>query len=158
MVRGSSAVLVFVVPAQSSFFFVLITIVLAASVGSVVLVMYLMQHFSGWSRLARAFPARPPAPDARGGLSSIGFYSWCNYNNCILWKSDAEHLHLSILPPFSWMYHPPMSIPWVAVEIIDAKGRWPKVRVMDTPIRLPRGMIERELQLRAELEEHAASA
>jgi hypothetical protein len=132
----------------------MLLLVLGVSIGSVMLVMYIMQRVSGWSRLAGEFPAQPPAQGARGGLTSVGFHCLCNYNNCVRWRADEDYLHLSLMPPFGWFYHPPISIPWVAVEIVDPRGRWgaAKIRVLDIPIRVPKKMIEREVELRAALE------
>lgn len=114
-------------------------------------IMLLMAHLSGWRRLAREFPGRPPAADARGGLTSVGFRALGKYNNCVLWKSDDEALHLRLMPPFNLMGHPPMSIPWAAVEIVKPKSfwGWAQVKVSGIPISLQPKLIEQEVEVRA---------
>lgn len=108
--------------------------------------------FSGWRELARRFPTTPPPPVGpgarRGRFGSIGFGAG-GYNGCVVWAADDEYLHLALWPVFAVAGHPPMSIPWSAVEFggrsfgavrvtIEGRVRW----------RLPMAMVEGELAVR----------
>jgi hypothetical protein len=130
--------------------FALLGTVLLLDLGIITLACWIAQAVGGWGRLVRAFPAHKPAPGARGGISSAGLHTWTNYTGCVRWSSDEEYLHLGLIPPFSWFFHPPMSIPWAAVEFIDTtpnRGMM-KVKVLGIPMRLPPKVLKDELELR----------
>jgi hypothetical protein len=116
-------------------------------------VMWALSYVTGWRKLAAKFPARPPLPAADSAFGSIGFYAIGNYNNCIRFKMDDDCLHLRILMPFSFG-HPPLSIPWPAIETLDKKPTWGMhhVKIDGIPARVPKRVIARELELRKQLD------
>jgi hypothetical protein len=140
-------------PPQGIGIAVILTLVFAANLGLVAAIMYAMARLTGWKRLAAAYPAQPPAPDARKGFGSLGFYSMGNYDNCAVWRADDEHLHLALFRPFQWMGHPPMSIPWAAVEFDPKPPKWgfQQFSIDNIPVRVPVKAVQAELALREAL-------
>jgi hypothetical protein len=129
---------------------VLVALLLAANIGVVTAVFLAMARLTGWKRLAAAYPARPPAQDARTGLGSAFFYTMGNYNGCVRWHADDEYLHLALIRPFQWLGHPPMSVPWAAIEVDLTQSRdgYQQVYIDGIPVRLPFKAVEAELELR----------
>ncbi len=118
-------------------------------------------HATGWRRLAGRFPARPILPESVRGIASITLGSWGNYNNCVLWASDDEHLHLRLMPGFN-LFHAPISIPWAmapGITMIERGMRrgWVLVRVGGERLTLPGKVVRRELALRARIAEMEAA-
>jgi len=133
---------------------VLVGLMIGLSLGSVWLVMWAMGFVTGWRKLAAQFPAREPLANAASAFGSIGFHSLGNYNNCVRFRMDEECLHVRMIPLFE-KSHPPMSVPWEAVEVVDEKAGWGgfcRVKIAGVPVRVPRKVIARELELRRELE------
>jgi hypothetical protein len=130
--------------------FALIGTVLLFDLGIVTLICWITQAIGGWGKLVKAFPARPPAPGARRGICSLGFHTYTNYSGCVRWRADDEYLHLGLVPPLSLFFHPPMSIPWAAVEFVDTspKRGMIGVKVLDIPMRIPAKLLQDELALR----------
>lgn len=113
-------------------------------------VMVLFSRLGGWRQMAARFPAREPLPDAtRNRLASIAVgKKWCRYNNVVQWSTDSDSLHLS-LPPFFNAGHPPMSIPWAAVESIERAGTgMVKLAIGDHGIWAPIAVARAEMALR----------
>lgn len=111
-------------------------------------------YVTGWRKLSAEFPGREPLAGAASAFGSIGFYALGNYNNCVRFRTDEECLHFWLVQPFRGT-HPPLSIPWAAVEIVDAKPGWGglcRIKVSGVPIRVPKKVIEREVGLRKELD------
>lgn len=116
-------------------------------------VMWLISIFTGWRKLARAFPAQPRQPDARSRLTSLSLRYIGGYNNCVLWNADDEYLHLRLMPPFAWMSHPPVSIPWAAIEIVKfIPKKSATIRVDGINIALESKIVESEVTLRAAMD------
>lgn len=137
-------------PPQGIDIAVVLALVFAASLGFVGAIMFAMSRLTGWKRLSRDYPARTPAPTARKGFGSAGFYALPNYNNCVRWKADEEHLHLSLVRPFQWMGHPPLSIPWAVIDIDPAPPKWgfKQLRIDNIPVRVPAKAVQAEIELR----------
>ena len=132
----------------------IITVVIAFSVGSIYLTMLALSRLTGWKKLAATYPGQAPAPNARTGFGSCGFHTLGNYNNCVRWASDDDHLHISLVKPFAQMGHPPISIPWAVIDIVDSKPGWggfAKIKADNVPIRIPAKAISAELELRQAL-------
>jgi hypothetical protein len=140
-------------PPQGMDIAVILTLIFAASLGMVGGILLLMSRLTGWKRLADTYPAQPPAPNARRVFGSAGFRALGGYNNCVIWRADEEHLHIALMRPFQWMGHPPMSIPWAAVQFDPAQPRWgyKRLSVDGIPIRAPAKVVETELALREAL-------
>jgi hypothetical protein len=81
----------------------------------------LINTFTGWSALCRAFPAAPIQPDARRGLApSVGIrWRWLGYGFCVQWAADSSCLHLSLIPVFSALSGR-MSIPWTDLDFDES--------------------------------------
>ena len=116
------------------------------------LVIAILNVFTGWSTLARSYPAQPMADSAlRGDADSLGMRSpWLAYNHCIRWAADDNFLHLRILPLFD-RFSRPMSIPWAEIDFDESAppvGRiTPLVRLETAPgipIFVPPQVVERE--------------
>jgi hypothetical protein len=146
-------------PSQAIDLAVLIGLTVGLGLGGSTLTVWLIGFMTGWRKLAAQFPARAPLPGAAAAFGSVGFYALGNYNNCVRFRMDEECLHIGLIPPFSWT-HPPMSVPWAAVEIVEADARgsllsgwgFSRLRVAGVPVRVPRKVIARELELRAQLD------
>lgn len=118
---------------------------------------FVLSRATGWRSLAERFPARPPATDAERGLTSITLGSLGNYNNCVLWASDEEGLHLRLPPVFN-LFHPAMTIPWGEVARIEPLERglrrgWVTLTLGSTRLTIPGKLARRELELRAQITE-----
>lgn len=116
--------------------------------------LWLLAAVGGWRSLAERFPRAPAAPGADSGLGSISIGGWCNYNLCVRWRADDEHLHLSILPIVAF-FHAPMSIPWAEIDFGSPGRRRSMVRgrVGNRTLWLQREMVRRELEVRAAVAE-----
>jgi hypothetical protein len=135
---------------------------LAAPVVVVGPLVALLGTASGWLKLASAYPARPPAAEARlGSWASIALrWSWFGYNNCIRWAADATHLHLSIIRPLNAL-SPGMSIPWAELdfdESLPGRGAIACDTAAGPKLWLPRTMLETEAACRRDAAPVAASA
>ena len=86
---------------------------------------FVLSQISGWSGMARRFPAAP-AHDASWKFGSMAMgMRGMRYNNCVRIGVDDEHLHIRMLKIFS-AYHRPISIPWALIEFPGSlpTGRW----------------------------------
>ena len=113
---------------------------------------------TGWRRLAREHPRVAPGPGARRthGSAAMGPLA-LGYNGCVIFIADDDHLHIGLVAPFGWMFHPMMSIPWAAVEFVDGGRRVGvmrrvRLRIGATRVWVPAKVVERELAVRAEIE------
>jgi hypothetical protein len=78
---------------------------------------FLLTLITGWSRLARTYPACEPGDEALRGLAPALAvrWRWVSFNMCVRWAADEAFLHLRIVPPFGTMTSP-MSIPWKEID------------------------------------------
>jgi hypothetical protein len=84
-----------------------IVVAIAASLLAPPAILLLLAQVGGWKALAAQFPGVDPAPGAeRGTWGSIVLRGWCSYNNCIIWASDDERLHLRLPRVLSWVILP----------------------------------------------------
>lgn len=118
---------------------------------------YFASWMTGWARLARRHPGAPPLPGAvrNGGSLSMGS-RLCNYNLIVRFASDDDHLHISLAPPFGLMSHPPISIPWAAVEFVEGGRRSlvlrrVELRVGAVRMWVPARVVEQETAVRREM-------
>jgi hypothetical protein len=140
-------------PAQAISTAAILAITLGLGLCFTAMVMWGMSYLTGWRRLAAQFPARAPLPGAESSFGSIGFYALGNYNNCVRFRMDDDCLHVRLILPFNFG-HPPMSIPWPAVELLDKKPTWGMhhIRIAGVPARVPKRVIAREHELRRQLQ------
>lgn len=115
-------------------------------------VFWLVAHVGGWASLAQKYPAQPSAPDAERGFGSLTLGFFCNYSNCIRWRSDDAYLHLSVLPLFA-LFHPAVSLPWLDAEITVSRWGCAVVNIAGRRLSVSRRMVEHELRNRALLAE-----
>jgi hypothetical protein len=81
-------------------------------VAAVFLVGRIAAHLTGWTRLARTFPAG--AREMRGdrwSFQSLRLNQWGGYNNCVTIGADPEGLYL-VMPWILRQGHEPVFIPW----------------------------------------------
>jgi hypothetical protein len=130
----------------------IIAITLGLGLSLTALITWGLSHLTGWRRLAAQFPGRTPLAGAQSNFGSIGFYALGNYNNCVRFRMDDDCLHVSLIPPFNFS-HPPMSIPWPLIEILDKKPTWGMhhIRIAGVPARVPKRVVVREQELRQQL-------
>lgn len=134
--------------------------IILASVGALALgplIIWGIGAFSGWRELARSFPRVPVGEGARRGHFGAVRFGAGGYNGCVSWAADDDHLHLALWPVFAVFGHPPMSIPWSAIEF--GAARFGAVRVViDDRVHwvLPKAMVRDELALRERMADAAA--
>ena len=115
----------------------------------------IIAHLSGWRRLCRRYPAHEHTELARTRHGSMAMTSsWMRYNNCIRYTTDERFLHIRMMIPFGWLFHPPMSIPWERVELPErakrpARFAWTRIGVGGVSIWLPGAVVADEIELRA---------
>ena len=83
----------------------------------------LLSRFSGWSRLARDFPATTAGSGERFIFASGsigGQHMPVNYSNCLFVTIGPEGMRLSILFLFRFL-SPPFFLPWSAVASVEEK-------------------------------------
>ena len=131
-----------------------ITILLALALGPgiVVGVAALLAWFGGWRRLAETYPAVPAADDATRTVGSLSMGGAACYNNAVTYRLDDEHQHLRMVPILP--FHPPMSIPTVAIRSIEPgrRKKWSRVVTDERTMELPTRAVQREIDTRAALE------
>ena len=119
-------------------------------IATFVFVPNVVARWSGWKRLADAYPERVEASGERFRWRSARFRAGCNYNNCINFVSGRSGLHLSM--PFVFRVgHSPIQIPWD--ELSAHEETWflmsivvlTAARCPDTPIRIHRSLAQRLL-------------
>ena len=79
----------------------------------------------GWGVLGRRFPRRHEVPVAEYGWQSVVVIAgWMpsSYSNCTTLGANADGLFLRVALPFR-PFHPPLFIPWAAVET-TARKHW----------------------------------
>ena len=88
----------------------------------------ILSTIAGWGSLAARFPVSYPAAAqgrrfrfVSGSLGSRWFP--VAYRSCLSCRVSSAGLELSVLPMFRFM-HPPMFIPWSAVEEAKREQRW----------------------------------
>jgi hypothetical protein len=115
--------------------------------------MLFLALFSGWWELSRVYPRQPPATGARRGAGSVLFGPLFRYRHVVAWADDGDVLHLG-LPPIVGAFHPPMSIPWAAIEFDQGDRRvagFIPVKVERRRLFLSKAMVSRELEIRRQL-------
>lgn len=86
----------------------------------VVLVWLIMRLI--WWPCRRRFPARPVRPGAEHRTfqsARVGLFG--GFNNCLVIQSDDEHVHLSLMPPFSALAPGRVSIPRSALASFERR-------------------------------------
>ena len=80
-----------------------------------------MAGAGGWRAAAGRFPARNPAPPATARFRFVslrmsgGVLGTAAYQNVVILELSDRGIGLSLLTPFR-LFHPPMLIPWNAIE------------------------------------------
>jgi hypothetical protein len=80
-----------------------------------------MAGSGGWRSLAERYPARVPGPgdEERYRFSSLrtsgGLLGTARYDGCVTVGIGADGMSLALWAPFR-LFHPPLFIPWEAVE------------------------------------------
>jgi len=105
----------------------------------------LIAMVSGWSALARQYPA----PEGHGG-SSWGFESArmrmnSSYSGCLSIHATRDGLYLAVMPFFRFR-HPPLLIPWREVAIEGRSTYSVELRLgpaPGTPLRISTSLAER---------------
>jgi len=105
-----------------------------------VLVGAAMAGAGGWRALAERYPASgaPPSEEERYRFSAIrtsgGLLGTATYNSCVMVGVSPRGMSLALWAPFR-LFHPPLFIPWQAVEscrrIEHYASPWTQVTVRD---------------------------
>ncbi|MEE3002019.1 MAG: hypothetical protein VX908_04895 [Planctomycetota bacterium] len=93
-----------------------------------------------WNPLAKAFPAREPAPDAVSKSFQSFSYGIVNLGFSIHVSADSDALHLTPIRFMQWFGALPASVPWDAMEPVK-KSRH-KVRVNGQVLQGPKWCME----------------
>lgn len=80
----------------------------------------LMSLLGGWHRLAKVYPGRS-SPTGKCFRMQSGSFGWVNYGNCLCIHTSPDGIDLAIMLPFR-IGHPPLFIPWEAVENARVKS------------------------------------
>ena len=90
----------------------------------IVLIAFVLNHLSGWARLARRFRSYEPFYGETWSFQSARFRGWCSYNNCLTVGAGPESLYLSVTPLFRIFspFTPPLLIPWSEIEVQTGKA------------------------------------
>lgn len=74
-------------------------------------IIWLIAQLSGWSKLAKVYPAHTPFNETCWSMQSGRFRGYSNYSGILLVCADGHALHLSTFILFR-PGNPPLSIPW----------------------------------------------
>jgi len=93
-----------------------------------------------WNPLAKAFPAREPAPDAVSKSFQSFSYGIVNLGFSIHVSADSDALHLTPIRFLRWFGAKPASIPWDSMDTDVKSPR--KIRVNGQVLQGPKWCME----------------
>jgi hypothetical protein len=76
----------------------------------------------GWTAIARQYPATG-TPSGKSFWFQSGRFNWCDYNGCMTIRITDDGLRLSLPIPFR-PGHPPIFLPWSALNVVEVCDRW----------------------------------
>jgi hypothetical protein len=87
-------------------------------------VMYVFAKVGGWNELSRKYRCNGSFKGNWKGWQS-GRFGVVDYCNCLWLGIVPEGLHLKMGPLFFFrLFHPPLFIPWVAIESVEEHKYW----------------------------------
>lgn len=86
------------------------------------LVLSAIATLGGWTAIARQYRAAGP-PTGQSFWFQSARFGWCDYNGCLVIRIADEGVRLSLPFPFR-PGHPPIFLPWSALNVVDICDRW----------------------------------
>jgi hypothetical protein len=84
--------------------------------------MVLLGRAGGWWAVAKAYPSSG-APEGKKFAMQRGSFGWVDYNGCLTIHVSDRGLRIAVWPFLSFA-HPPILLPWSAIEVLKVRERW----------------------------------